>query len=92
MKELEAERERREKTNTGEVAKQKEPRASSTDSQARVMKMADGGFRPAYNMQIVSAVEGQMIVAVDVETERLGPRLGAPGARAAARGGTRARG
>ena len=31
-------------------------------------KMADGGFRPAYNMQIVSAVEGQMIVAVDVET------------------------
>ena len=32
------------------------------------MKMADGGFRPAYNMQIVSAVEGQVIVAVDVET------------------------
>jgi len=32
------------------------------------MKMADGGFRPAYNMQIVSAVDGQVIVAVDVET------------------------
>jgi transposase len=68
MKELEAERERREKTNKGEVAKQKEPRASSTDPEARVMKMADGGFRPAYNMQIVSAVEGQVVVAVDVET------------------------
>ena len=68
MKELEAERARREKTNKGEVAKQKEPRASSTDPEARVMKMADGGFRPAYNMQIVSAVEGQVVVAVDVET------------------------
>ena len=26
---------------------EKEPRASTTDAQARVMKMADGGFRPA---------------------------------------------
>ena len=68
MKELEAERARREKTNKGEVAKQKEPRASSTDPEARVMKMADGGFRPAYTMQIVSAVEGHVVVAVDVET------------------------
>src|SRR5882724_6143203 len=57
MKELEAERERREKTNKKEVAKQKEPRASTTDADARVMKMADGGWRPAYNMQIISAPE-----------------------------------
>lgn len=68
MKELEAERERRQKTNKGQVAKQKEPRASTTDPEARTMKMADGGFRPAYNMQIVSTVDGQVIVAVDVET------------------------
>ena len=47
MKELEAERERRERTNKKEVAKQKEPRASTTDAEARVMKMADGGWRPA---------------------------------------------
>jgi len=32
-----------------------EPRASTTDDQARVMKMADGGFRPAYNIQMASA-------------------------------------
>ncbi len=32
------------------------------------MKLADGGFRPAYNMQIVSAPEGQVIVAVDIDT------------------------
>jgi transposase len=68
MRELEAERTRREKTNKADVAKQKEPRASTTDAEARVMKMADGGFRPAYNMQIVSEPTSQIIVAVDVET------------------------
>jgi transposase len=68
MRELEAERARREKTNKAQVAKQKEPRASTTDPDARVMKMADGGFRPAYNMQIVCDPSSQVIVAVDVET------------------------
>lgn len=42
----------------------KEPRASTTDPQARVMKMADGGFRPAYNMQVVSAAGEQIVVDV----------------------------
>jgi transposase len=68
MQELEAERKRREKTNKAEVAKQKEPRASTTDAEARVMKMADGGFRPAYNMQVVSVPVEQVVVAVGVET------------------------
>jgi transposase len=68
MAELEAERARREKTNKKEVTKQKEPRASTTDAQARVMKMADGGFRPAYNMQIVTEPRTQVIVAVDIDT------------------------
>lgn len=68
LEELQAERARRERTNKAQVAKQKEPRASTTDAEARVMKMADGGFRPAYNMQLVSAPEPQVIVAVDVET------------------------
>ena len=68
MSELEAERARREKTNKAEVSRQKEPRASTTDAEARAMKLADGGFRPAYNMQIVSAPKGQVIVAVDIDT------------------------
>ena len=68
LEELEAERARREKTNKAQTAKQKEPRASTTDAEARVMKMADGGFRPAYNMQLVTAPDHQVIVAVDVET------------------------
>jgi transposase len=44
----------------------KEPRASTTDAEARVMKMADGGFRPAYNVQVTSAAGEQIVVAVDV--------------------------
>lgn len=31
------------------------PRASTTDADARVMKMGDGGFRPAYNIQLAVA-------------------------------------
>lgn len=62
--ELEAERERRGKTNKKQVEKQKEPRSSTTDPQARVIKMADGGFRPAYNCQIVSAGGGEIVVDV----------------------------
>jgi transposase len=50
----------------GNGKKPKEPRASTTDADARIMKMADGGFRPAYNVQVVSAAGEQIIVAVDV--------------------------
>jgi transposase len=67
QEELKAERERRAKTNKADVAKQREPRASTTDAQARNMKMADGGFRPAYNCQISTAASGQIAIAVDVD-------------------------
>jgi transposase len=46
--------------------KRSEARASSTDSEARVMKMADGGYRPAYNVQFSTATDSQIIVGVDV--------------------------
>ncbi len=68
LAEIEAERERRGKTNKKQVAGQKEPRASTTDPQARVMKMADGGFRPAYNCQIGTVAEGQIVVDVAIDT------------------------
>lgn len=44
----------------------REPRASTTDAQARVMKMADGGFRPAYNVQYATDCESQVVVGVEV--------------------------
>jgi transposase len=44
----------------------KEPRASSTDCDARVMKMADGGFRPAFNAQLAVDTETMIITGVDL--------------------------
>jgi transposase len=41
-------------------------RASTTDPEARFMKMADGGFRPAYNMQYATDTKTQVIVGVQI--------------------------
>jgi len=41
-------------------------RTSTTDPQARVMKMADGGWRPAYNAQLATDTGSQVIVGLDV--------------------------
>jgi transposase len=41
-------------------------RTSTTDPEARVMKMADGGFRPAYNAQLATDTASGVIVGVDV--------------------------
>jgi transposase len=41
-------------------------RASTTDPDARNMKMADGGFRPAYNVQFATDTQSQVIVGVEV--------------------------
>jgi transposase len=49
-------------------SKAEEARASSTDADATVMKMADGGFRPAYNAQYASDCDSQVIVGVEVST------------------------
>ena len=46
----------------------KEARVSTTDPQATVMKMADGGYRPAYNIEYGTTCRGQVIVGVDVVT------------------------
>ena len=49
------------------TAKDKAPKAtrvSTTDADARVMKMADGGFRPAFNGQLVVDTPTQLITAV----------------------------
>jgi hypothetical protein len=43
-------------------------RASTTEAEATVMKMGDGGFRPAYNAQLATDTEAQVILGVDVVT------------------------
>ena len=52
------------KRNSGQEA-----RASTTDPEARTMKMADGGFRPAYNVQFATAAGSRIIVGVAVTNE-----------------------
>ena len=44
----------------------KEPRVSTTDHEARVMKMADGGFRPAFNAQLAVDTATLIITGVDL--------------------------
>lgn len=46
----------------------KPPRVSTTDPQAQVMKMADGGFRPAYNVQFAADTQTQIVTGVEVGT------------------------
>lgn len=49
------------------TAKEREGvRGSTTDPDARVMKMGDGGFRPAFNVQMSTDTGSQVIVGVDV--------------------------
>lgn len=67
-------------------AKQRKPatdaRVSTTDPDARVMKMADGGYRPAYNVHFATDVESRVIVGVrtlnsGTDHAQLGPMLDA---------------
>ena len=57
-----------------EIAARKKPeekdkaRASSSDPEATVMKMADGGYRPAYNVHFSTTCADQVIVGVQVLT------------------------
>lgn len=74
-------------------------RASSTDPEATVMKMADGGFRPAYNVHYAAACGSLVIVGVEVTAagsdmgrlapmlDRIHERLGARPAEVLADGG-----
>lgn len=49
--------------------KVKEPRVSMTDPEATIMKMPNGGYNAAYNVQFCSDTESQVIVGVDMLQE-----------------------
>jgi len=46
-----------------------EARASTTDPEARKMKMGDGGFRPAYNVQMATDTASGLILHLDVTND-----------------------
>jgi hypothetical protein len=102
MTALEAERARRTTTNQADVARQKEPRASTTEPRrARVMKMATpapaqagGGYRPACNLRIVWVPGPQVIpacarTAVDLDATGSDRGLAGPTLDKLVAGGTR---
>ena len=60
VKQVALQREKRKKGD-GQTA-----RASTTDPEARRMKMADGGTRPAYNVQFCTDLNSLVVVGVDV--------------------------
>lgn len=61
---------RRQEVETSKGVKAKEPRASTTDPEARVMKMPDGGYRPAYNVELATTTTaGGIIVAAEVTNQ-----------------------
>jgi len=66
LRELEIERDARK--SKGDPKDKKGVRASTTDAEARVMKMPDGGFRPAYNVQVAGDPDSQVIVGVAIDT------------------------
>ena len=68
LSEIEQQRQQRAKRRGDKKKSKKEARASTTDPQARVMKMPDGGFRPAYNCQVSTVAQGQIVIAVKAET------------------------
>ncbi len=45
------------------------PRVSTTDAEARIMKMPNGGYDPAVNVQLAADVESRAIVGVEVSAE-----------------------
>jgi hypothetical protein len=53
----------------GENIRAQELRVSSSDAEARVMRMANGGYHPAYNVQLAADVHSRAIVGVEVSNE-----------------------
>jgi transposase len=78
LERLEAERKARAKTHSKDEAKKKEPRASTTDPEARSMRFPDGAVRPAYNAQIAAAPKEGVIVSIEVTDRRNDAGLAGP--------------
>jgi transposase len=57
-------RSRRQRPERGEL------RVSTTDPEARVMKMGDGGYRPAFNVQYATDTQSRIIVGAAVTSDQ----------------------
>ncbi len=70
LPQLQAAKERQKKhAGKNKAARVKEARLSTTDPSARTVKMADGGFRPGYNVQYATDTKSQVIIGVEVSNQ-----------------------
>lgn len=70
LKQRQAEAEKRAgQGKSAEKVRNRQPRVSTTDAHARRMKMPNGGFNPAVNVQLATDTESRAIVAVAVTNE-----------------------
>ena len=53
----------------GDQIRARQPRVSTTDAATRVMKMANGGYSPAVNVQLAADTESRAILGVEVSNE-----------------------
>ena len=79
LPEIEEERAERDAKKPSDAKRRGEVRVSTTDAECRVMKMADGGFRPGYNVQLATDSSGFIVGAEvtnrGVDQPRLVPML-----------------
>ncbi len=75
---LQAEKAEREKRYKKAEAKKREPKASTTDPEARLMKMADGSFKLAYNLMLAAVPDKQIIVGLSLSDRRNEAGLATP--------------
>lgn len=59
---------KRQRYKLAKTRKVTQARVSTTDPEVQVLKMPDGGFRPALNVELATDVDSQVIVGVDVIT------------------------
>jgi transposase len=69
MKERQEETVRRQARGNAGRIRAKQLRVSTSDPEARVMKMANGGYNPACNVQLATDVTSRAIVGVEVTNE-----------------------
>jgi hypothetical protein len=53
----------------GNQIRARQPRVSTTDAATRTMKMANGGYSPAVNVQLATDTESRAILGVEVSNE-----------------------
>lgn len=68
----------KEKSHDKKREQERPARASTTDPEARVMKMPNGGFNPAYNVQLASDPTSRAIVGVTVSNSGVDSPLSEP--------------